>query len=94
MVGSSASIALSGCTLGDERGVLPSDSFVLGYDEAWVAQGSYSGIRVVFKTQSQGADFHELTFLGNFECSSKETECNASGRFEVDGGGVGVSKVD
>ena len=183
MAGSSASIVLSGGTLGGEPGILPPGSFVLGYDEAWVAQGSYSGIRVIFKTQGQGADHHKLvlfipshsefsvgydssrgeytsripttpftfhaeqsaevkdrfgrprpmmvelthwkpsgrqswspraveftdceikvetmvikehtlTFSGNFECSSKETAYNASGRFAVNGGQLGVSKVD
>ena len=97
MAGSSASIDLSG-----ESGALPPGSFVLVYEDAWVAQGSYSGIRVTFKTQGQGADHHELTlfipchsdFSGSFECSSKETGYNASGKFEVKGGGLGVSKVD
>lgn len=174
----SASIVLSG-----ELGALPPGSFDLCYEEAWVAQGSYSGIRVIFKTQGRGADHHELTlfipshagfsvgydssrgeyvsripetpftfrpeqsaelkdrfgrprplkvefthwkqsgkqswspksiqftaceitvesmsikehalnFTGSFECSSKEPAHNASGRFAVNGGELGVSKVD
>jgi len=178
MAGSSASIDLSG-----EAGALPPGSFDLRYEGAFVAQGSYSGIRVTFKTQGQGADHHELTlfipchsdfsvgydsskgeflsripatpflfhaeqsagekdrfgrprpmkvdfthwkqsgkqswsprsvkftdceikvktmlihehmltFSGSFECSSKETGYNASGKFEVKGGELGVSKVD
>jgi hypothetical protein len=180
---SSASIVLRGGILGGEPGILPPGSFDLGFDEAWVAQGSYSGIRVTFKTQGQGADHHQLTlfipchsdfsvgydssrgefisripttpftfhaeksagmkdrfgrprpmkvefthwkksgkqswsprsieftdceikvetmfikehkltFSGSFECSSKETDYNASGRFAVNGGELGVSKVD
>ncbi len=183
VAGSSASIVLSGGTLGGQPGVLPPGSFDLGYEEAWIAQGSYSGIRVIFKTRGQGADHHELTlfipcnsefsvghdssrgeytsripttpftfdaeqsagakdrfgrprpmkvefthwkqsgkqswsprsieftaceikvetmlihehtltFSGKFKCSSKETAYNASGKFEVNGGELGVSKVD
>ena len=181
--GNSASIVLSGGILDGEPGNLPPGSFVLSYEDAWVAQGSYSGIRVIFKTHGRGADHHELTlfipshldfsvgydsavgefvsripevpftfraeesaelkdrfgrprpmkvefthwkpsgkqswsprsveftaceikvetmvikehtltFSGKFECSSKETAYNASGRFAVNGGQLGVSKVD
>jgi len=180
---SSASIVLSGGILCGEPGILPSGSLDLRYEEAWVAQGSYSGIRVVFKTKGRGADHHELTlfipshsdfsvgydssvgefvsiipevpftfraggsaelkdrfgrprpmkvelthwkksgkqswsprvleftgceievetmlirerklaFSGSFECSSKETGYNASGKFDINGGELGVSKVD
>ena len=63
VAGSSASIVLSGGTLGGQPDVLPPGSFDLSYEEAWVAQGSYSGIRVSFNIQGQGADHHELTLF-------------------------------
>jgi len=60
----SASIVLSGGTSDGEPGGIPPGSFDLGfYEDAFVAQGSYSGIRVTFKTQDQGADHHALTLF-------------------------------
>ena len=63
VVGNSASIVLSGGGSADEPGTLPPGSFVLNYEEAFVAQGSYSGIRVFFNTRDRGADHHELTLF-------------------------------
>ena len=64
MSGSSASLSLYENVYSDEnRGRFQKGAYEFSYESAYVAQGSYSGIRTTFRTSEAGDDYHELVLF-------------------------------
>ncbi len=63
VAGGTAHLVLSGGSPPGAEDALAPGSFTLRFEEATVAQGSYSGIRVVFTKRQQSANYDEMSLF-------------------------------